>query len=153
MICNTYQKNISSGPLLPYLSERTKNLLIFRNTGSRNNLTYCLFGCVAISGLYLFHEIVLSSPCFIFPKNVMLWFIDNVTTETFSIIYLKCCASCLYCCHVRNRWISIRITRHCKCYWCFRYYTFFWPWQIKFSLQLINGKSRDLQILLKYFNV
>ena len=70
---------------------------------------------------------------------------------TFSIIYLKCCTSCLYCCYVWNRWISIWISRYSRSYWYFRYYTLFWAWQIKFYFT-VNSKSRDLQKLLRYFN-
>ena len=36
--------------------------------------------CVVISDLYLFEEILLLNPCFIFFLNVMLSFIDKVTT-------------------------------------------------------------------------
>ena len=39
-------------------------------------------GCVVISDLYLFQKIVLLNPCFIFSKNLMLSFIDKVTTGT-----------------------------------------------------------------------
>ena len=41
-----------------------------------------LFGCVVISDLYLFQEIVVLNPCFIFSKNVILSLIDKVTTGT-----------------------------------------------------------------------
>ena len=36
-----------------------------------------------------------------------------------SIIYLKCCCSCLYCCHFLNRWISISSRSYSRCYWYF----------------------------------
>ena len=38
------------------------------------------FGCVVISDLYLFQEIVVLNPYFIFSKNFMLSFIEKVTT-------------------------------------------------------------------------
>ena len=42
----------------------------------------CFFGCVATSDLYLIQEIVLLSHCFMFSKNLMLSFLDKVTTGT-----------------------------------------------------------------------
>ena len=68
---------------------------------------------------------------------------------------MKCCSSCLYCCYFLKRCISIWISRYSRCcfyFRYFRYYTFFWPWEFKFFFQLINGKSRALQKLLKHFN-
>ena len=48
-----------------------------------------LFGCIVISDLHLFQQMVLLNPCFTFSKNLTLSFIDKVTTGTkFSIIYL-----------------------------------------------------------------
>ena len=38
------------------------------------------FACVVISDIYLFQEIVLSNPCYIFSKKLILSFIDKVTT-------------------------------------------------------------------------
>ena len=43
------------------------------------------FVCVVISDLYLFQEIVLLNPCFIFSKNLILSLIDKVTTEMQSL--------------------------------------------------------------------
>ena len=47
-----------------------------------DNLTYCFFGCAIISDLYLFQNIVLLNPCFIFSKNLILSLIDKVTVGT-----------------------------------------------------------------------
>ena len=47
-----------------------------------DNLSYCFFAYVDISDLYLFQEIILLNLCFIFSKNVILSFIDKVTTGT-----------------------------------------------------------------------
>ena len=47
-----------------------------------HNLNYCFFVCVVISDLYLFQEIVLLNPCFIFPKNLTLSFTDKLITGT-----------------------------------------------------------------------
>ena len=47
-----------------------------------NNLNYYFFGCVVIADLYLFQEIVLLNPCFIFSESLMLSLIDKVTTKT-----------------------------------------------------------------------
>ena len=49
-----------------------------------NNLNYC-FLVVFISDLYFFQEIFLLNPCFIFSQNLILLFIDKVTTETKSL--------------------------------------------------------------------
>ena len=43
---------------------------------------FSFFACVVISVLYLFQEIVLLNPCFIFSNNLILSLIDKVTTET-----------------------------------------------------------------------
>ena len=40
------------------------------------------FDCVGISDLYLFQEIVILNPCFIFSKNFILPFIGKLTTGT-----------------------------------------------------------------------
>ena len=45
-------------------------------------------GCVVISHLYLFQEIVHLNPCFMFCKNLMPSFIDKVTTGTLSLVLL-----------------------------------------------------------------
>ena len=47
-----------------------------------DNLNYCVFGCDAISDVYLFQEIALLNPCFIFSKNLILSLIEKVTTWT-----------------------------------------------------------------------
>ena len=47
-----------------------------------DNLNYCFFTYVGISDLYLFQEIVFLNPCFIFFRNLILSFIDKVTTGT-----------------------------------------------------------------------
>ena len=52
---------------------------------SYNNLNCCFFGCVFIADSYIFQEIVLSSPYFMFFENMLL-FIDKVTTETKSLV-------------------------------------------------------------------
>ena len=44
------------------------------------------FGCVATSDLYLFQEIVLLNSCFLFSKNLILSFIDKLTTGTYSSV-------------------------------------------------------------------
>ena len=84
MIYNTYQKFFVRQFSL-FLNERTKSLLIFPNVRSikRAKLLF-FFGCVVVSDLYLFQETVLLIPCFMFSKNLMLWFIDQVTTGTLS---------------------------------------------------------------------
>ena len=50
-----------------------------------DNLSF-FFGCVVISELYLFQEIVLLNPCFIFSKNLILSLIDKVTTGAWSLV-------------------------------------------------------------------
>ena len=44
------------------------------------NLSYCFFVCEVILNLYFFQEIVILNPCFIFSKNLILSFMDEVTT-------------------------------------------------------------------------
>ena len=44
------------------------------------------FGCVATSDLYLFQEIVLLNSCSLFSKNLILSFIDKLTTGTYSSV-------------------------------------------------------------------
>ena len=46
-----------------------------------DNLKYC-FRLYSFLDQYLFQEIVLSNPCFIFYKNMILSLIDNETIET-----------------------------------------------------------------------
>ena len=47
-----------------------------------NELNCSFFGCVVVSDLFFFQETVLLNPCFMFSKNLVLWFIDQVTTGT-----------------------------------------------------------------------
>ena len=57
-----------------------KNLLMFLNVGSIKYSKLLFFCCVVISDLYLFLEIFYLNPCVIFSKNLILSFIDKVTT-------------------------------------------------------------------------
>ena len=43
------------------------------------------FGCVVISDLYLFLEIVILNSCFVFSGNLILSLIDKATTGTWSL--------------------------------------------------------------------
>ena len=54
--------------------------------GQSDNLSYYFFGYVAISDLYLFQEIVLLNPWFIFSKNFILSFIDKVATGAYILL-------------------------------------------------------------------
>ena len=47
-----------------------------------DNLNYYFLVVLLISDLYLFEEIVLLNPCFIFFENLILSSIDKVTTGT-----------------------------------------------------------------------
>ena len=47
-----------------------------------DGLNYYFFACVVISVLYMFQEIVLLNPCFIFSNNLILSLIDKVATGT-----------------------------------------------------------------------
>ena len=67
-----------------------------------------------------------------------------------SIIYVKCCSSCFYWCHIWNTWVIILINRNGRCYWYFRYYTTFYPREIEFYFTF--NQSRDSRKLLKYFS-
>ena len=53
-----------------------------------DNLNYCFFGCVVISGLNFSHEFVLLSPGFIFSKNLILSLKEKLTIVTKSLIFL-----------------------------------------------------------------
>ena len=68
--------------LSPFLNERTSNLLIFLNVGSIIPCKLMIFGSVLISDLNFFQETVPLNPCFKGSKNLMLSFIDKVTTRT-----------------------------------------------------------------------
>ena len=50
------------------------------------SLNCCFVGCVVISDLYLFQETVLLNLCFKFSKNLMLSFINKVTTGKKSLV-------------------------------------------------------------------
>ena len=92
-------------------------------------------GCVMISDLYLFQEIVLFNPCFNFPKNLMLFFIDIVTNGTLSLVLLvwnvapvadssrRCSAGGL-----AFALVAISVLWYFR---YFRYYAIPRPWQIK----------------------
>ena len=101
--------------------------------------------CVVISDLYLFQEVVLLNPCFIFSKNLILSLIDKVTTgaTNFSFIFfLKCCSS--RCCYHFINFFSIWINCF-KCSWYISDITqFFVNFKSSSISQLINVKSRDL---------
>ena len=88
---------------------------------------------------------------FIFSKNLIFPLIEKVISRTYSLDF-EMCSSCFHCYHFLRRWISIWISRYSRCYWCFWYYIFFWPWQITFYFTADSGKSRNLQRLVKYFN-
>ena len=44
-----------------------------------------VFGCVVILDLYLFHEVALLNPCFMFSRNLILSLIDKVTSGTLDL--------------------------------------------------------------------
>ena len=69
-------KELLVGPSFPFLNERTNNLLMFLQVGSIRSSKLVCFFCVVISDLYLFQEIVLLYPCFIFSINLILSLID-----------------------------------------------------------------------------
>ena len=48
-------------------------------------LIVVFFPCVVISDLYLFQEIVLPNPCFMFSKNLILSFVDKVTIGIYNL--------------------------------------------------------------------
>ena len=92
------------------------------------------FGCFIISGHYLFEELVLLNPCFIFSKNLILSLTDKVTTGT----------------------KIFNVDNH-KIYFCFiimmlNQYTVFFPDKSSSISQFINVKSRSLQKLLRYLS-
>ena len=96
-----------------------------------DNLNYC-FLFVLLFQIYICSKKMLKI-CIIIYKQSNNWNLK------FSIIYLKCWSSCLYCCH----WISsgvIDIT-----------HSFDHDKSSSISL-IIHGKSRNLQKLLKYLN-
>ena len=80
MAHNTYQKTLLWHHCYHFVNEQTNSMLIFQNVESKYFFFFFFFGCVVILDLYLFQEIVLLNPCFIFFKNLMLSFIDKVTT-------------------------------------------------------------------------
>ena len=78
MKCNLRKQSLA----IIFLNESTNNLLIFLNVGSIRQSRLLFFGCVVISDLYLFQEIILLNPCFIFFQNMILSLMDKVTTGT-----------------------------------------------------------------------
>ena len=75
----------------------------------------------------------------------MIYRQSNNWNVKFSIIYLKCCSSCLCCCH----WI---ISAHFRSYEYIQDIIHPFAHDKSSSIsQIINGKSRNLQKLLKYF--
>ena len=93
------------------------------------------FDCVVISDLYLFQETVVLNPCFTFSKNLMLSFIDKVTT----VWDMKFSAS--------NHEISSVML-----FWCSIKTQSFVHNKSSSTSQFIKGKSRDLQKLLSYLS-
>ena len=93
-----------------------------------------LFGVVVILDLYLFQDLVLLNPCFKFSKSLMLPFeIKNATTTKSLVLfslnfeYFKFSSSS----------VSIKLLTHNES---------------SPALQLIKGKSGDLQKLQKYLS-
>ena len=82
-------------------------------------------GCSFKSLLYIFQKF-----------NIIINVQSNNWTIKFTIIYLKCCFSCLYCFHFMNRWVCIWMSRYSRCYRYFRNYATFCPWQIKFYFKI-----------------
>ena len=83
------------------------------------------FGWFAISDLYLFQEIALLNPCFIFSKNLIFSLVElMLIIIKFALVMLWCCVNTQS--FVHNKLSSIS--------------------------QFINGKSRDLEKLLRYFS-
>ena len=69
----------------PFLNGSTNNLLTFLNTEINQIIQIIFFSCVLISNANLFQGIVLLNPCFLYSKNVILSFIDKVTTRTIKL--------------------------------------------------------------------
>ena len=138
-------KRISLGSMTPFLNEKSNNLLTFLNVGSIIWSELLFFGCVVISNLYLFQDFVLLNPCFKYSKNLMLSFIDKVTTRVAGWCSSCCCCCCWWC----NCWNGSHCSAVVDVSDVMQYYVY-----VKSSsiCQLIKGKSRDLQKLLKYFN-
>ena len=110
------------------------------------------FVCVVISDEYLFQEIVPLNPCFIFSKNIILSLIDKVTT---GVIYLKCYSSCLYvtvAATVRAGGLAFGFLVTAGVIDISDIIHSFDHNKSSSILQLVNGKSRDIQKLLKYLN-
>ena len=69
----------------PFLNGSTNNLLTFLNTEINQIIQIIFFSCVLISNTNLFQGIVLLNTCFLYSKNVILSFIDKVTTRTIKL--------------------------------------------------------------------
>ena len=92
------------------------------------------FGCVIISDLNLFQENVLLNPWFMFSKKLMWSFMDKVTTGTWRLV--------LFIWHIA----LIKLSSY------FNNTQFFDHEKSSTILQLIKGKSKDIQKIFKYFN-
>ena len=93
------------------------------------------FGCV-ISDLYLFQYIALLNLCFRFSNNLILSFIDKVTTWFTKILML----------------IIMTFTPITLIWWCSISTQSVLHDKWSCTLQFIKGKSRDLQKFLKYLS-
>ena len=121
---------------------------------SYNNLNCCFFGCVFIADPYLFQEIVLSSPYFMFFENMLL-FIDKVTTETKSLVpfiwKVTLVVSGCRICSVGG--IEVGLVATPEGFDISEIIYLFDHDKSSPISQLSKCKPRNLQKLLKYFNV
>ena len=104
------------------------------------SLNYCFLGIVVFSDLYLFQEIVPSNSCHIFPKHLLLLFIEKVASGTVWLALFILNVACTGLAPPTSDVLDIsEITE------------FFDYEKSSCILQLIKVRSRDLQKLHKYF--
>ena len=111
-------------------------------------------GCVVISDLYLFQEMVLLNSCFIFYVNLMLSFIEKVTTanKVLALFIWNVAPVVNVASLVGTGGLVSGLAATSGVLDISKITQFFDHGKPSSISQLIKGKSRVLQELLKYFN-
>ena len=110
-----------------------------------DNLNYWFFNFAVISNLYLFQEVVVLNPRFIFLKvDIIIKKQNDNWNIKYSIIYLRYCTSCC-CCHLLSRWIF-------RCSWFSDITQYLDHDKLSCISQLNKGESRNLQKWPNHFN-
>ena len=112
------------------------------------------FGCVATSDLYLFQEIVLLNSCSLFSKNLILSFIDKLTTGTYRSVLFIWNVAPLVCVDGKRSvgGLAVELAGASGVLDISEMAQLFVHDKSSSISQLFKCKSRDFEKLLKYFN-